>query len=273
MGKQDVIIGFQGRYSQAIQNLKTWSFFEWFFFFILIPLTICLIFLLPQSIKDAYLIFDTTQLMKIQTYLLNEYTHSTFDHLVGNLKTYLIAIFVIFALEDNKRRFKIMSFSAFILVPILASLLTVAFWNIINRDTVSQGFSGITAAFFAYALTIFLVWLLHDFLPAFQHPEKMTGRNKIVYYLLCGLVGCAFIMISTMGLQWGSFIQGETGVSNGIAHFGGFVTGLIVFLLCDLTSDDRNLNFNTIFGMAIFVSILLYIPYLQKVIDVATIPK
>ena len=269
MGRQELISGFQGRYFQIIRNLKSWSYFEWIFFFIVIPVILFLIYLLPQNIKDNFFIFDTTQLFRFQTYLLNEYTHSTFDHIFGNFKIYLIALLAIFAFEDNKRRFTIMAASALLLVPIIAAILTVIFWNLIGKNTVSQGFSGITAAFMAYALTIFIVWAMHDFLPMLKHPEKFIGRQQIGYFAICALVAFAFAIITSMGLLLGSFVSGENFVSNGVAHFGGFVTGMIVFLLCDLISQNRNFNFDVIFSMAIFIGVLTYIPYLLKVMEMA----
>ncbi len=269
MGKQEAIDGFRGRYTQVVNNLKSWSYFEWIFFFIIIPGILFLIYLLPQNIKDTFLIFDTTQLLRVQTYLVNEYTHSSFDHLFGNVKMYLIAIAAIFLFEDNKRRFKIMTLSALLLVPIIAAGLTIVFWHLIDKNTVSQGFSGITAAFMAYAMLSFVLWALHDALPLFYNPEKLKGKHKIGYYIMCGLVALALAMVLAMGLQLGAFESGENFVSNGIAHFGGFMTGVIVFLLCDLTLKERNLNLDAIFCLSIVIGVLTYIPYLLRVMEIA----
>jgi len=268
MGKKQLIEGFQGRFNQIIVNLKSWKFSEWVLFFFLIPLLLYLIFLLPQNIKDNYLVFNTSELLKVQTFLLNEYTHSTFDHILGNVKFYLIAIIAIFAFENNKQRFWIMASCAFLLVPVIAAFLTVFFWDSINRNTVSQGFSGIAAALSAYAIMIFLFWAMHDAMPVFNQSIKITDRRFFGYILMCVLVAVFFALVISFGLQLGSFFGGGNVVSNGIAHFGGFITGLIILLLYDLIPENRNLNFDVIFGLSIIIGIYAYIPYLQKLIDI-----
>jgi hypothetical protein len=267
MGKKELITGFQERYAQVISNLKSWSYFEWFFFFILIPLLLFLVFLLPQNFKDSFLIFNTSELFKVQTFLVNEYTHSEFNHIMGNVKFYLIAILAIFAFEDNKKRFWIMVSSAFLLVPIIAALLTVFFWNMISRSTVSQGFSGIDAALSAYAIMVFLFWSMHDAMPLFKQSIKYTDRRIWGYTIMCVLVAIFFSLVISFGLQLGFFIDGGNAISNGIAHFGGFITGLIVLLFFDLISENRNLNFDVIFGLSIVIGIYVYIPYLMKLIE------
>ncbi|MCX6730183.1 MAG: hypothetical protein NT058_01660 [Candidatus Portnoybacteria bacterium] len=267
MGKQELIVGFRGRYSQIVSNLKSWSFFEWIFFFVLVPLLLFLVYLLPQNFKDTYLVFNTSELFRIQTFLVNEYTHSSFDHILGNVKFYLIAILVIFAFENNKQRFRIMVSSAFLIVPIVAAFLTVIFWSSINRNTVSQGFSGIGAALSAYAIMVFLFWAMHDVMPLFKQSKKFTIRQYPVYIIMCILVAATFILVIVFGLQLGMFIEGGGAVSNGIAHFGGFITGLIVFLLCDLIPENRSLNLDVIFGLSIIIGIYVYIPYLLKIVD------
>lgn len=267
MGKQDLVEGFKARSYQIVRNLKSWKSYEWFIFFILIPLTLFLIFILPQTVKDNYLVFSTSDLFRIQTYILSEYTHSTFDHIAGNLKFYLLSLLAIFAFEDNKRRFWIMAVTALFIVPVFASLLTIIFWNFLGKSTVSQGFSGINAAFFAYALMVFIVWNLHDVLPVFEHPNIFTGWKKVVYYVITGMLAVVLALTVSVGLQQGVFVPEPTFVSNGIAHFGGFIAGLLVFLFYDLTSEKRNTYFDSVFCMAIIMGIIVYIPYLMNVIN------
>jgi len=213
------------------------------------------------------MVFDTSELLKVQTFLLNEYTHSTFDHIWGNVKLYLITLLVIFAFEDNKKRFWIMAASSFLIAPIIAAFLTKIFWTLINQNTVSQGFSGINAAFLAYSLMVFVIWALHDVLPIFNQSNIFKGWQWFGYILMCMAVAITFALIIFYGLQLGIFVGGGYFVSNGIAHFGGFMTGLIVFLLCDLIPKNRNLNFDIIFIMAIIMGFIIYIPYLAKVIE------
>jgi hypothetical protein len=267
MGKKELVEGFKERFSQIASNLTSWTLFEWILFFVLIPLLLFLVFLLPQNFKDSYLIFNTSELFKVQTFLLNEYTHSDFDHIFGNVRFYLIALLAIFAFENDKKRFWIMIGCAFLLVPIIASFLTVVFWNLINRNTISQGFSGIAAALSAYALMIFLFWAMYDVMPMFKQSTKIKGRQYIGYLIMCVLVALTFSFLISFGLQMGTFTDGGSAVTNGIAHFGGFITGLIVLLLYDLIPKNRTLNFDVIFGLSIIIGIYVYIPYLVKLIE------
>ena len=255
------------RFNQILINLKSRNILTYAFFLVVIPVLLFGIFLLPQAIKDDLLIFNTSFPLNIQTYLLNEYTHSAFSHFSGNLLFYFVMMLAIFCFEDNRKRFWTMMALAFIIVPVIASLLTIGFWYLLGRTTASQGFSGINAALIAYALMIFIMWLYHDFLPYFEHPDLSTGRKKILYYIIIGLLSFVFGIVSLYGLQQGFFIDMGTSVSNGIAHFGGFVTGAIGFLLFDLVVERKNRVFDALFLIAIIAVVFFYIPYLMRTIN------
>jgi hypothetical protein len=173
----------------------------------------------------------------------------------------------IFSFEDNKKRFRAMILIAFVIIPVIASILTLVFWHLLGRTTASQGFSGINAALIAYALMTFIMWAYHDFLPYFEHPDLSTGRKKVVYYIVIGLLSIVFIAVSLHGLQQGFFIDTGTAVSNGIAHFGGFITGLTAFLIYDFFIEKGNQNFDALFFFAIIAVVIIYIPYLIKTIN------
>jgi hypothetical protein len=255
------------RYNQILTNVKSRSILTYAFFLVVIPVLLFGIFLLPQAIKDNFLIFNTAFPLNLQTYLLNEYTHSVFTHFSGNVLFYLVMMLAIFCFEDNRKRFWTMMALAFIVVPVIASLLTVGFWYLLGRTTASQGFSGINAALVAYALMVFIMWLYHDFLSYFEHPDLSTGRKKIKYYIIIGLLSFVFGIVCLYGLQQGFFIDMGTSVSNGIAHFGGFVTGAIGFLLFDLFIERRNQVFDALFLIAIIAVVFFYIPYLVRTIN------
>ena len=116
-------------------------------------------------------------------------------------------------------------------------------------------------------MMVFLFWAMHDLMPLFKQSKKFTIRQYPGYIVMCILIALTFSFVIVFGLQLGMFIQGEGAVSNGIAHFGGFITGLIVFLLCDLIPENRSLNLDIIFGLSIIIGIYVYIPYLLKIID------
>jgi len=268
MGKQELIAGVKERSSQIVSNLKSWSKLEWILFFAIVPLLLFLIFLLPQNVKDSYLIFNTAEIFKVHTIILHAYTHSTFDHLIGNVTFYIFVLAVIFLFENDKKRFWILMGCAFLLVPVINAVLTFVFWNFLNKDTTSQGFSGIAATLSAYALMAFIFWGLHDVMPMFRNTTKLKGREYIGYAMMCLLIAIVLCGVIVFGFQLGLFVSGENFVSNGIAHFSGFFTGLLGLFFYDILREDRIINFDVIFGISILIGIYMYVPYLQKLINV-----
>jgi len=129
-------------------NLKKWTSFEWIFFFILIPLFLLLIYLIPQNLKDSFFVLNPQHLF-YTSLLLNNYTHSVFwTHLLPNLMAYLVSIFLIFNFATNKKSFY--CFFAILSVPIsiILSYITI----LVLPTYVSQGFSGIVAGLIGYSV-------------------------------------------------------------------------------------------------------------------------
>jgi hypothetical protein len=250
---------------QLKQNLAGWSSVYWLTFFVVIPLLLLLVYALPQPVKADYFIFHTANLTRLQTYLLSSYTHSEFyPHLVANLALYLIAIAAIFAFETRRRRFHLMAGISLLVVPVICSLLTAGFWDFFSADTSMQGFSGIDAAFLAYALLAGVTWSLDGRLELFDHPEQFAG-SRTRFYLINGLLTLMLVFIVFEGILFGQFTSTGTAISNGIAHFGGFITGLIVFLIYDLVTEQRR-AFDFTLGISILAGLLIYAYYLVMVV-------
>ncbi|MFA5346940.1 MAG: hypothetical protein WC294_02290 [Methanoregula sp.] len=264
MGNAELSSDFTVKLYQLKTNLKSWTFPEWVLFFVLIPALLFLIYLLPQKIKDSYFILNTGELWKLQTYLLNSYTHSQlYPHLVGNVIVYLLALIAVFSFENNRRRFRVMAGSSLIVVPIITSLLTTALFHFLGIEVRSQGFSGIVAAFIGYSFIGIVLWILGDTLGDFDHPEY--SRSRILFYLMCGLLTFILALIVVEGLTLGLFMNVGDSTNNGIAHFGGFITGLIVFLVYDIRTEQRR-YFHTTLGIAIGLGILWYGNYLVMLV-------
>jgi len=249
------------------QNLAGWSPLHWLFFYLVIPLILLLIYALPQPVKADYLIFYTSNLTRVQTYVLSSYTHSElFPHLIANLALYLIAISAIFAFETSRRRFHLMAVISLLVVPVICSFLTIGFWSIFAAETSMQGFSGIDAAFLAYALMAGVTWSLGERLELFDHPARFPG-SRGRFYLLNGLLTILLVFIVFEGILYGQFASTGTAISNGIAHFGGFITGLIVFLIYDLRKENRT-AFDLTLGVSILMGLIIYTYYLIRVVKV-----
>jgi hypothetical protein len=265
MGNSEFSYDLKVKIEQIKSNLKSWTFLEWIFFIIIIPALLLLTYTFPQDVKNQYFILNTSELWRLQTYFLNAYIHSQlFPHLFSNIIYYVITILAIFSLENNKLRFWVMSGCSLILIPIVTSIFTLVFSHILGINANSQGFSAINSALIAYAFLIFVIWSIGDNMKIFDHPELFT-KSKIFYYILCGLLAFMLSMIVWVGIVLGQFMNMEGSTSNGLAHFGGFVLGLITFLIFSITIERRT-YFNGILGIAIAVGIFWYGNYLIQII-------
>jgi len=260
MGTQTLSRDFTVKLDQLRTNLKSWTTPEWVLFFVIIPSLLILIYFIPHEIKDSWFILNTGEPWRLQTYILNSYTHSQlYPHMVSNITVYFLALVGVFSFEDNRSRFRVMAGCSFVIVPVISSLLTTGLFHFIGLEVRSQGFSGIVAAFIAYTFISIVLWILGDTLEDFDHPEY--SRSRILFYLMCGLLTFVLALIVIEGLNLGLFMNVGDSVNNGIAHFGGFMTGLIVFLVYD-TLTERRKYFHMTLGIAIAIGILWYGNYL-----------
>ncbi len=197
-----------------LEKLKNkWEWCDWAFFFVLIPLVLLIIYLLPQELRDNYFILHTAN-PTIHTMLLSKYAHSDFSHFSVNLLAYLIwllsifSLLFIFPIESEKKTFYISSFLFFILLPFILSGLTILYYP----STSSQGFSGITSAFLGYL--VYLIYIFSNELKG-RHPDYVVKTMRI-FMFVAGLVICW--LISGIGDPQ----------SNVISHIGGYVFGIAV---------------------------------------------
>ncbi len=251
---------FRIKLDQLKTNLVSWTILERIFFFVIIPGLLVAIYLLPQGIRDSYFILNTGEIWRLQTWFFNSYTHSElYPHLVSNIVVYFLALFAIFSFENNKRRFRLMAGCSFLLVPVISSLLTIGLFHLLGIQVRSQGFSAIVAAFLGYMFISIIIWILGDTLGDFDHPEY--SRSGVLFYLMCGLLTFILALIVVEGLTLGLFMNAGGSTNNGIAHFGGFITGLIVFLVYDIKTEQRR-YFHMTLGIAIIMGIIWYGNYL-----------
>jgi hypothetical protein len=257
--------GLRGKLGEVKANLASRTPLEWVFFWGLVPALLLLVYSLPQGIKDDYFILNTVYPWRVQTWFLSSYTHSQLSpHLAGNLAFYFIVLFMIFAFESDRWRFRLMAAWSFCAVPLFTSFLTIFFWGLIGRTTSGQGFSAIIGSLLAYAMFIFVIWGLQDVLPAFDHPELFTG-SRARFLVLQVLLAVMVVLIMVMGLMTGIFTDVGGSVTNGIAHFGGYVSGLMVLFLFD-ESTARRRYFDTILGTSILIGIVVYVYYLFLIV-------
>jgi TRAP-type C4-dicarboxylate transport system permease large subunit len=120
----------------------------------------------------------------------------------------------------------------------------------------------VNGAFLAYAMFIFVIWGLQEKLEVFDHPEVFPGTRArfLVLQLLLALI---LVLIVVMALISGIFTEAGGSVTNGIAHFGGFITGLLVLLVYDVKTACRR-YFDAVLGISILIGIVGYGFYLMN---------
>jgi hypothetical protein len=265
MGEEETIQNPAVKLNQVKNNLNNWNFYEWVIFWVIIPAVLILIYTFPQNVKDEYFIFNTSHLARVQTYFLSSYTHlQLYWHLIGNLAFYFVTLLMIFAFENNKRRFWLLATWAFCVVPFIGSFLTLGLWRLISRDTAGQGFSGINGAFLAYAIFIFSVWGMKEFLEIVDHPEMFKG-SRIRFQIAKIGMNIIIAMIILMGFIFGQFLVADGSTVNGIVHFGGFFSSLIILLVFDIMNEKR-MSFDLLLGIFLLIGIVGYSYYLIRLI-------
>lgn len=135
-------------FKQAIKiqlpNLLTWKRADWVFFFAIIPLILLGIYMMPASITGSFN-WDPQKATLISAFM-SHYTHTNFQHFIGNLSQYIAIMFLIFCIETKKITFRRASLIILLAFPLLltASELYLA------PKLGGLGFSGLLAAFLGY---------------------------------------------------------------------------------------------------------------------------
>lgn len=253
---------------QIVDNITTKEAPYWLFFYLGVPLLLLAIFyLIPQDIKDAIFIMRIP-LTNLQSLLLHGYTHSEQNHILGNVTMYLVGVTFVFAFEDNKKVLAYASVLFFTVVILLSAVLSLVLFEMKGVSGItSQGFSAVVAAFYAYGLYSLIRYMFEE-LNLLNIPSigMMDAPQKIVFGFLMALFGVALVVVIQSSLQWGQFIVSGTTVSNGIAHFAGFISGLLIPALISLKYRDRlgeyTLAYNALVTISAVFGVVLYLKYL-----------
>lgn len=138
-------LGFIRRYNPGLEN---WLRKDWILYFCVVPAILVIIFLLPQSIKEQYFIFNVEH-PTIFSIFLHNYTHSTIPHITNNLTIYLFTMFSLFGIENDKQRFYLVSALLFLLLPFISTLPIL---YLLDWIPPAQGFSAIASGFLGYLI-------------------------------------------------------------------------------------------------------------------------
>ncbi|WP_440952257.1 hypothetical protein [Methanococcoides sp. FTZ1] len=149
-----------------------WKDTDIFLLFLFIPSLLLMLFILPDYLKFDHLILFPSD-PKIETLFLSNYVHSSYSHLMGNVISYLVIMFLIINFETD-RRFFIISFLLFsFILPFIVSFSMVYFTGLLLPV---QGYSGIVSALVAYLMFVFYRYCKKYYYPQVGH--------EFVYFLI-----------------------------------------------------------------------------------------
>lgn len=195
--------------AETLRNLKAYSKAEYLFFFLLIPLINILIFTLPSQLKVIFELYTSNPTL-LAMFLMN-YTHSEQGHILKNLSGYFLAIFIVFAFNNDKKIFHVMSILLFLLLPFIASyfsLLLPLLFAQFSSNMPIRGFSAIVYGFQGLAICSLSFF-----------TKRFKVNLAYVIYIILFILG-----IIQIGLEYVNPIQNGN-VTNFPAHLIGFIFG------------------------------------------------
>lgn len=255
--------------------LTTWPWPYWLFFYGIIPLVLVIVPQVPLLLQYMGLSSSTSQdafnliflldfyRPTVSSMFLMNYTHTELLHLCGNLSVY------IFVLEHNRSRLSLMSGYFLTLLPLLVSIVSILFFRGLIVHMVSfKGFSGIIMAYYGYAIYLIFSLFQTAIFEKVNDDWRNAGWKKkfwILYTVFIVSIGLVFVIFLS-GIILGSFFTaGGTALGNGVAHFTGFMTGLLLPIGFGLVSTSRVKVLDIAIIFNIFFTIVLYSVYLVRI--------
>lgn len=183
--------------------------------FLIIPLSLLVVFFLPVNIKEFLALYIKNA--TVWSLLTSNYVHFTLDHLSSNLIWYFIFMLSIILLESDRKRFLFMLFVTLIIAPISASI-----WWILLRTGTQSNELNVGFSTSVYCLSGYGLYLTVEFF-----TELFSGKSKGYLEYLLFLVVFVPCMISFL---YGDIISCGR-IINVPAHYLGFILrGLLPFL-------------------------------------------
>ncbi len=150
--------------------IKSWKKIDYFFFLLFIPVLLLSIFLLPDSIKNHFIL--KTSNPTLLSMFLSNYVHLNILHFLGNVLAYFFIIFLILNFETNRKLLYTTSLLMFLIMPFVSSFLLIRLFPTLPP---SLGFSAIVAGFMGY-----LVYSSYKYVKIFFY----TKINLFLLYLV-----------------------------------------------------------------------------------------
>jgi hypothetical protein len=164
-------------------NLIKWKKLDFCLFYVVIPLLLGLLFILPQEFKNSYLVLHPEN-VTYTALLLSNYTHTAFiEHFLPNILFYFLFTYLIFNLEISRRTFYVMMGLLFIPIAIFASVVSI---NLPFMLPNIQGFSVIVAGLMGYSIYVTYGYL--------KNVEDV-GMDKSIIFLVF-MINAVFVVLN-----------------------------------------------------------------------------
>jgi hypothetical protein len=175
---------------------------------------------------------------------------------------------IIFFLEKNKQDFVKASAFIFISLPFFVSLISIFYLGSINpKNPTGMGFSGIVFAFIGYSMFLICKGICENNINIEQNVWENYSSDKKRQYFGSLLNHNLFILvcIPIMAIYAGTFFFSGVSLVNGIAHFAGFLYGLLIPIVFLIRKNGQVKYFEMTLLIQIIVTMGIYGMYLIKI--------
>jgi hypothetical protein len=261
-------------------EIKTWTWHYWLFYYMIIPAFVLSIPLIIQYVGSfagpqipPYDIVNQTFVLNIYhptiiSMFLANYTHLEVMHLCSNLLYYLVFVSIIFFLEKSKEDLVKTSAFIFIFLPFFISLISIFYLGSVNaKNPTGMGFSGIVFAFLGYSMFLICKGLCENNINIEQKVWDNYSSDKKRQYFGSLLNYNLFILfcIPIMAISAGTFFFSGVSLVNGLAHFTGFLCGLLIPIVFLIRKNGQVKYFEMTLLIQIIVTMGIYGMYLIKI--------
>lgn len=272
-------VNFRNKISEWIEKsaIKSWVWYYWLFFYGIIPAFILAIPLIkkftlslvgpqtpPLDFVNQTFILNMNNPTFLSMFLAN-YTHIEITHLCSNLLFYFLSISIIFLIEKNKKTFVNTSVLFLTILPFFISIISILFFSTIKANNpIGYGFSGIVLAFLGYSMYLICkvvcetdINLEPNLWNNYTSAQKMRYFGFLIWYNLFFLLSIPILAIAA-----GGFIFSGGSLGNGIAHFGGYIFGLLIPICSTILQNRQIKNFEMTLLIQIIFTLGFYGIYL-----------
>jgi hypothetical protein len=150
-------------YERTMNSKKyIWIWFAGVVYFVIIPVVLVIVFLFSDLLKDVLLLYPDAP--TVLSLLGSNFLHTDLFHLLSNLVLYLLLLVFVFSFDalTNRPMLFVNMLLLFVVLPLVASFVTVVGFLFIGVNLPSLGFSAVVAGVFGY-LAFSLLHYIRDY--------------------------------------------------------------------------------------------------------------